>query len=90
MLEARTDNVVYYFTLIEWKTETHFRPALHYDVALKVFDEEGVEMESNREKGFFYFDKSQPGRENVTTATSAILDKLFLKKSPSDNQIVAQ
>ena len=71
---------VYYLEMMEWKTETHFRPALHYDLKLLVFDDQANEVANNQEKGFFYFDKSQPGKENLATATSDILEKLFAEK----------
>jgi len=73
----------YYIKMFEWKTETHFRPSLHYNLQLLVFDEEGKEVENNEEKGFFYFDKKQPGKENLATSTSTILEELFLGKKTS-------
>jgi len=75
--------LVYYIKMLEWKTETHFRPALHYNLQLQVFDDKGNEIESNQEKGFFYFDKNKPGEENLATSTSAILERLFSQKQAS-------
>ena len=70
-------NKFYYIKMMEWKTETHFRPALHYELKLLVFDGQANEVANNQQKGFFYFDKNQPGKENLATATSSILEKLF-------------
>lgn len=71
---------VYYIKMMEWKTETHFRPALHYNLKLLVFDDQAREVSTSQEKGFFYFDKNQPGKENLAAAMSDILKKLFAEK----------
>ena len=82
VLEKEKGAKVYYVVMMEWKTETHFRPALHYDLKLLVFDDHARETANSREKGFFYFDKTLPGRENLTAAISDILGKLFTGKGP--------
>lgn len=80
MLRKDKGSSVYYIKMMEWKTETHFRPALHYDLKLLVFDDQAKETAANREKGFFYFDKSRPGKENLSTAIADILERLFVVK----------
>lgn len=79
---------VYYIEMVEWKTETHFSPALHYNLYLSIYNDTEEKIASNKEKGFFYFDKKQPGKENLATATSNILEKLLsVKTSPNSVEI---
>ena len=68
---------IYYIKMLEWKTETHFRPALHYNLQLVVLDDQANEIGNNSEDGFFYFNKDEPGKENLASAMSSILERLF-------------
>lgn len=83
VLGKEKDCKVYYIKMAQWETETHFRSALDYDLKLTIFDEQANELSNNQEKGYFYFNDDQPGKENLGTATSAILEKLFAERKPN-------
>jgi len=71
---------VYYVKMLEWYTDTYARTTLHYDLQLIVFDDQSNEVGNKQEKGFFDFDENEPGKENLTKATSAILESLFAEQ----------
>ncbi len=67
----------YYIKMLEWKTEAHFRGALHYNLEMAVLDAQGSEVKSAKEDGFFFFNEENPGKKDLATATAAILERLF-------------
>lgn len=71
---------VYYVKMLEWKTDTYARTALNYNLQLVVFDDQFNEVGNKQEKGLFDFDEKEPGKENLTKATSAILESLFAEQ----------
>ena len=88
VINDNKENDIYYIEMLEWKTEVHFRGALHFNLLLHVFDTKGDEIANNNKKGFLYFDKEQPSQENLATATTDILEKLFaweVNSKPSES-----
>ena len=86
VLGKEKDTRVFYIIMTEWRTETHFRSDLVYDLKLIVFDDQAHEVANNQEKSFLFFDKSQLEKENLAAATSDILGKLFAVKG-LNNQV---
>jgi hypothetical protein len=80
VLGKEKDSKVYYIKMLEWRTITHFRVELNYDLQLLVFDDQANEVSNNEEKGSFYLDEKVSGKENLANATAGILGRLFAVK----------
>ena len=85
LLGTAPEAEVYYIRMNEWKTETHFRTALHYNLQLTVYNSQRQEIATNEDKGLMYVDQNITGRENLPAVITTVLGDLFADKKPSGN-----